>query len=355
MKIRTILAVATAALLMTSCGGSDEAHKVTHSVMLVNPDMTMGAQTKNFSGVVEEAREISVGFKTAGQIARVFVKEGDHVRQGQVIAKLDDKDYKLGVEAAQIQYDQLSREVARLKKLHDARSISGNDYDKAASGLEQVRVNLQTYKNKLTYTTLTAPTSGYVQKVNFEAAEMVNAGTPIITLLDVKQMEVVCSIPASLYINKENMESFTCTGRCLEGKTLPLKLISITPKADGNQLYSMRLSLPSEVARERISGQNVEVSIQMKNASEATDQCSVPAAAVFNQEGKDYVWTYNAADSCVHRTAIETAGFDDEGRIIVKSGLNGTEQVVKAGAGALVEGEKVRVVTSTISNIGDLI
>ncbi len=355
MKIRTIIPALAAALLMTGCGGSDNAPTVTHSVMLVTPDMAVGAQTKDFSGVVEEAREISVGFKTAGQIASVFVKEGDHIRQGQVIAKLDDKDYRLGVEAAQIQYDQLSREVARLKKLHDARSISGNDYDKAASGLEQVRVNLQTYKNKLEYTTLTAPTSGYVQKVNFEAAEMVNAGTPIITLLDVKQMEVVCSIPASLYINKENMESFTCTGRFLEGRSLPLRLVSITPKADGNQLYSMRLALPAEMSSEKVSGQNVEVTIRMKNAAAGAGQCTVPAAAVFNQEGRDYVWTYSAADSCVHRTAIETAGFDDEGRIIVRSGLNGTEQVVKAGAGALVEGEKVRVVASTDTNIGEVI
>ncbi len=350
-----MMAVTMTALLMTSCGGSDNADKTTHSVMLVNPEMSAGAQTKNFSGVVEEAREISVGFKTAGQIARIFVKEGDHIRQGQVIAKLDDKDYRLGVEAAQIQYDQLSREVARLKKLHDAHSISGNDYDKAASGLEQVRVNLQTYKNKLEYTTLTAPTSGYVQKVNFEASEMVNAGTPIITLLDVKQMEVVCSIPASLYLNKENMESFSCTGRFLEGKSLPLRLVSITPKADGNQLYSMRLALPAEISREKISGQNVEVTINMKNATASAGQCTVPAAAVFNLEGRDYVWAYSSADSCVHRTAIEAAGFNDEGCIIIKSGLNGTEQVVKAGAGALVEGEKVRVVTSTDTNIGDVI
>lgn len=60
-----------------------------------------------------------------------------------MLATLDDADYKLGVEAIEIQYDQLKKEVDRMKLLYENNSISGNDYDKATSGLAQVAVQLQ--------------------------------------------------------------------------------------------------------------------------------------------------------------------------------------------------------------------
>lgn len=60
----------------------------------------------------------NAAFETAGQIAQINVKEGEYVREGQLIASLDDADYKLGVEALQIQYDQVSDEVSRVRELY---------------------------------------------------------------------------------------------------------------------------------------------------------------------------------------------------------------------------------------------
>lgn len=236
----------TAAVLMqVGCSEQKQEAGPVHSVMLVQPEGTGSETVKTFSGVIEEGREISVGFKTPGQLARIAVKEGQYIKAGQLVAVLDDKDYKLGVEAAQIQYDQLKGEVARLKQLHDANSLSGNDYEKAVAGLGQVGVSLQSNKNKLEYTRLYAPTSGYVQSVNFEASEMVDAGTPIITLLDVHQMEVSINIPAGLYLEKDRITGYVCKGAFDGGAEIPLRLISITPKADNNQLYKVRLAMAS--------------------------------------------------------------------------------------------------------------
>lgn len=218
----------------------------THSVMLTQPVQRGLENEKSFSGIVEEAHEISLGFKTPGQIKRILVKEGDHVRQGQLIATLDEVDYQLGVDQLQIQYDQLDSEMKRLEKLHQNHSLSDNDYVKAVAGLKQVGVQLQTYRNKLEYTQLKAPVSGYVQSVNFEPAEMVDAGTPIINLLDVHRMEVSVNLPANLYMIKDRIKQIVCRSPFEPGKEIPMKLISIAPKADGVQLYKMRLTFENE-------------------------------------------------------------------------------------------------------------
>lgn len=76
-----------------------------------------------YAGIVEEAHLVSLAFKTPGQIEKIFVKEGDYVKKGQLLAQLDDEDYKLGVEAVQIQYDQVKDEVGRAKRLCDCACV----------------------------------------------------------------------------------------------------------------------------------------------------------------------------------------------------------------------------------------
>jgi len=148
-----------------------------HSVMTVTPVNRQESAVRNFSGVVKENSTVSLSFRTPGQIRSILVKEGSHVKRGQLVATLDTKDYQLQVDAAQTQYNQMKNEVERLRQLHEGKSLTGNDYEKAVSGLEQLRIQLQNAKNQLSYTSLRAPVDGTIQKVNFEPSEMVNAGT----------------------------------------------------------------------------------------------------------------------------------------------------------------------------------
>ena len=336
-----------AAVLICAC--SREKTKVTlHSVMTVKPERANGELQKHFSGIVKENAETSLGFKTAGQIERILVKEGDHVRKGQLLAQLDAKDYQLGVNAAQIQYDQLKTEVDRMRLLYEGKSLSANDFEKAVSGLEQLGIQLQVNKNKLDYTRLYAPQDGIIQSVNFEQAEMVNAGTPVFTLLDLHQMEVEVSLPQSIYAQRDRFSDIVCIA---DGQTYPLRLISIVPKADNNQLYTTKFSL----GKARLTaGQNVDVSINM-TATDNADHLVLPLPCLFEDAGKTCVWTLSA-DSVVHRQEVSVSGTDDAGRAIITSGLNGKETVVRAGTDALRDGEKVKIISQpSATNVGGLI
>lgn len=350
---RILVATLTATSLLCGCENKQQA-VFTRSVMLTQPVRLGSESIKSFSGVVQEAHEISLGFKTAGQIERILVKEGDYVRQGQLIAQLDDTDYKLGVEALQIQYDQVKNEVARTKQLYEGKSLSGNDYEKAVAGLQQLGVQLQSNQNKLDYTRLYSPVNGYVQSVNFEPAEMVDAGTPLVNLLDVKQMEVVVDIPASLYVQKDRFSGFFCESAFLPNEKIPMKLISITPKADGNQLYKMRLIFDEKIDTHLTAGMNVEVGVKIER-SENSETFTLPLHTLFQERGENYVWILRE-DSTVTKVPVTIDGTDAVGDVVITSGLEGGEQVVKAGVNALLENEKVRVIEKpTKTNVGGLI
>jgi len=233
-SLHYLLLGAAVALIFTSCGSGDEKAQVQrHSVLTTSVDGASATSAKNFTGIVNERAEVGLGFKTAGQIAQVNVKEGQYVKAGQLLATLDTKDYKLQLDATQIQYDQTKREVERLKKLYEGKALPGNDLDKAESGLKQLAVQLQSYKNQLSYTRLTSSTSGYVQSVNFQRGEMVNAGTPVVNIMSSGQMQVEVNIPIAIYQNRNHIKGIKAT---VAGKTHAMRIASITPKADNNQL-----------------------------------------------------------------------------------------------------------------------
>ena len=353
-KMRDLVSISAFTILLL-CGCAEKQQSAfVHSVVLTQPAQRGLENEKSFSGVVEEAHEISLGFKTPGQIKRILVKEGDHVRQGQLIATLDDVDYQLGVDQLQIQYDQLDDEMKRLEKLHQNHSLSDNDYVKAVAGLKQVGVQLQTYRNKLEYTQLKAPVSGYVQSVNFEPAEMVDAGTPIINLLDVHRMEVSVNLPANLYMIKDRIKQIVCRSPFEPGKEIPMKLISIVPKADGVQLYKMRLTFENEGDIRLTAGQNIEVNLRIAG-TDSQNEVTLTPHAIFQEQGTAYVWVLGD-DSVVHKQAVTVAGLDEKGDAIISSGLTGNERVVRAGVNALQDNEQVRVVEEHVkTNIGGLL
>ena len=353
MKNTYVIAVLGAACFsFAGCTQGDNEKDTVHHVMCVRPVPSGGECIKSFSGTVKEAREISLGFKTAGQIERIYVEEGDQVSKGQLIAELDDADYRLGVEALQAQTGQLENEVGRMKLLFEAKSISENDYEKAAAGLRQLKAQLQLNQNKLDYTRLYAPHSGCIQSVNFEPAEMVDAGTPLVTLLDINRLEVELDIPVEVYQRKSRITGIACTGI---GETpVPMKLKSLTPKADGTQLYRMRLTFEGSVPQGLTAGMNAGVELRM--ASEEQDGTfTLPVHAVFKENDHTYVWAIGK-DSLARKVQVGLQGLDENGQAVIASGLKGDEQVVRAGVNALQENEKVNIVPQPAkTNIGGLL
>ena len=340
-------------VLMYGCAGGSKSEPFVQRVSLTRPVALSDESTRTYSGIVRAAHEVSLGFKTAGQIACIHVAEGDYVRQGQLLAELDDADYRLAVEALQIQYDQLRDEVERTRQLFEQRSVSANDFEKASAGLRQLGVQLQANRNKLDYTKLYAPTDGYIQKVNFSPAEMVDAGTALLSLLDVSRMEIEVDIPAGEYLQRDRFTHFACRAAGVGGE-IPLRLSGLPPKADCNQLYHLTLAFAAQPDRQLTAGMNVEVQITTTDTTRQRGY-ALPLGTIFLDGGTPSVWVFGA-DSTVTRRAVVLDNTDAEGRAVIIDGLNGGEQIVRAGVSALEEGEKVRVIAvPSQTNVGGVL
>lgn len=343
-------------LSLMSCGKdhSKEEKSTYHNVFLLTPEVTQtGENVKTFPALVEEARNISVAFKTPGQIVKIYAKEGDHVSAGQTLALLDTVDYALGVRQLRSQYAQQKAELERKRQLHASGNMSDNEFERASASLHQLGLQLQLNENKLKYCRLKSPASGVITKRNFETAEMVDAGTPVFELMDNSHLEVVVDLPVGNYVSHADFMTFTGHTPHAEGVDIPLSLLSITPKADNNQLYRMKL-LMAKASDKLTPGMNITVDIASNgNSSEGT---VVPLSSVFERDGQTAVWSFNNADSTVVFTPVKISGNGSNGYVTITEGLKPGIAIVRAGAHHLTDGEKVNVITeNSTTNPGNLL
>ena len=364
MKQSSFIWLPALCLAVSACstGQSSKAPESTvHNVFLVDPVPVDGSSIRKFPGIVQETRTISTGFKTPGQITRIFVKEGDHVKEGQLLATLDTVDYALAVKQLQIQYDHAASEHERKKQLYAAGNMSDNEFEKAAAALRQMAVQLEINKNKLEYTHLYAPSSGVIVKSSFEKAEMVDAGTPVFELMDDSRLEVVVDLPVSEYVNHGKSHTYTGSSTLLGDAPINLSFISLTPKADNNQLYQLKLGVTSRDSR-LSSGMNIIVSISSDGNNAVSDSVTtisameIPLRSVFEHDGKTCVWTFNPADSTVKATPVTVTGNGTEGIVTATSGLSHGVRIGSGGVHSRFECEHVKVIEkNSTSNRGGLL
>lgn len=356
MKHTLIFTASLFAILLLSCNRAsvDNNQDVVKNVMVVKPIFMDNVAVRTFPGVVKAANETNVGFKTAGQISRIAVREGDYVQEGDIIAELDKKDYLLKLEASQIQYNQLKGEVERLKELHKRNNIPTNDYEKAVAGLNALNVQLKADKNTIEYTTLKSPVSGYIQSLNFAKTEMIDAGMSLVTLIDVSTVKVEMELPSSLYLRQNDFISYSCQSNLLKDEDIELKLVGINQKSNNSQLHKVSF-VPADIKSELMAGMNVEVKIEMKESGDITTPAYLlPLKTTFKENEKTYVWLVK--DNVVTKQEVAIAGIDKNGMLIISSGINDNDEVVKAGIRTLNEGDKISVISEpSKTNVGGLL
>jgi outer membrane protein len=190
-------------------------------------------------------------------------------------------------------------------------------------------------------------------KVRQAKIELVDAGMPVATMIDVGHYQVEVEIPVSLYVDRDAIISFSAVQPDVSDISFPLQLLSYSKKADNNQLYKLRLGLNPASQPKLAPGMDVQVSILCDNDAEPL--ACVPLSALFNKGGKAYVWVYRS-DSTVQKREVVTGKLTGDGRIRIASGVNVDEQVVVAGVNLLNDNEKVEPIEPVSeTNVGGLL
>lgn len=276
MKRIYLILTGISLILLSSCAQRAREAKG-HQTVKIDTVVSADKQTfLQFPGKVKAAQDISLAFRVSGTISKIHVKDGARVQEGQLLAELDPTDYQVQLDATEAEYQQIKAEAERVMALYKDNGTTPNANDKAVYGLKQITAKYKHHKDQLAYTRLYAPFNGYVQKRLFEAHETIGAGMPVIAMISGGTPEVEINLPAAEYIRREQFDNYHCTFDIYPGETYPLKLISVTPKANANQLYTMRLQVVPGTRAIPSPGMNTMVTILCRTEQENT--LSVPTA-----------------------------------------------------------------------------
>ena len=350
------------AALLTACGQKEAAVTEPPLVRLSTVQVVSDAAHASYPGRTQATLTTNVSFRVSGTLDQVKVKEGDAVREGQVIATMDDRDYQVQLSAIEAEYQQIKADCERVIGLYNDGSTTAQNYDKARYGLEQITAKYQHAKDQLADCVLRAPYNGYVQRVQHESHETVSAGMPIVTMFRSNGLEIVINIPASGYMQADRFGSFAATVDVLPGQSFPLRLISIAQRANANQLYEVRLLLENtsanqETLRRVTPGMTALVDIYFKEDGSAPVE--IPAGAVFHKGDDSFVFVYDAegdGQGTLRQTPVQVAELKRSGMMKVLGGLRAGQQVVESGVHHLSDGQRVRPnATPSKANVGGLL
>lgn len=336
-KYSVLIAISIMALF-TSCGNKGEEQKAV-TPMRVQSEvvcLTTGSNNRSYVGIVEEESAISVGFTGSGTLSKIYVREGQSVERGQLIAEIDKTQAQNMLTTAQAQMTQADDAYKRLKQLHDNNSLPDMYWVEIQSKVQQAEAALEMAKKSLADCSIYAPANGIIGKGVMNVGEVVLPALPVAKILVINSVKVRASIPEKeITAIKVSMPSritleaipdqlFEGEGieKCIESNNITHTYdIKISVKNPNKQL------LPGMVA-------NVEINNNIDN-----DVFTVPITAVRkNAQGEHFVWLKK--DGKAHRVVV-TIGKALGNRVVVTNGLQSGDSVITEGYQKLSEGMEV--------------
>lgn len=353
-KATLIFGVFLLMCLVSCSSGSDKSANLPR-VKTDTVKLASGSEILQYPGKVKAADEASLSFRVSGVIVEICVEDGERVRKGQLLARLDPTDYEVQLSATEAEYNQVKSEAERVMELYKDGGTTPVANDKAEYGLKQVTAKLQHHRDELSYTRLYAPFDGYVDKHLQEVHETVGAGQPVMSVIGGGQPEVEISLPASEYIRRAYFKQFYCTFDLYEGVTYPLELLYIIPKANANELYTMRLKVLADGNEKQLSpGMNATVTISCSEA-DGEFPYEVPSTALLNENGETAVFVFR--NDKVEKIGVTVVRLLADGRAVVQcDNLKAGDLVVSAGVHHISDGERVQLAPEVSdSNVGGLL
>lgn len=342
--------------IMIACKETKNEQNTIRPVRTAKPVLqTKGQDNLTLPASINELRETKLSFRVGGPLVQLNDIQGAYVKKGQLVAKIDPRDFMLAVEATKSQYELAKIEYERYKNLKETETVSKSVYDKVETTWKLAKTNYEKAENALADVDILAPFSGYINNVFVNNYEMVQPGQPILSLIDMSQYEVNAWLPVEDAVKVNNNSSFQCVVP-LGNKKIWLKG---KLKEVGTKTSISKQSLPITVVVS--APDSIKLSAGMTTFLEIYDNADnsnmsylVPSSAIFLKENKPYVWIYDNVSSTVSAHEVTTGELTANNSIEVKSGITGNEDIVTAGVHYLFEGQKVKKMEQfTPSNIGN--
>jgi RND family efflux transporter MFP subunit len=319
-----------------------------------------GAVLSGAGYVVTGDRYISIGVRVPGRIDSYAIQEGDLVHKGDVLVRLDDRDYRAslkkaeaGLELAKANLILKQKQAKRMRELYERGLIAAQNLDIAENELAVMRAEVGRAEAEvasalvnLDYTKLTAPTDGIVLAKLKEVGEIAVPGGfagagDLVRLANLNDLRAEVDINEVDFRRVRMGQQVEVVPDAYPDRKYPAQVIKIYPQANrqkGTLKVEVKLAKTDEYLRPDMS---VRINFLAEApTTENTPRVVIPRAALHGDNTQTFVWTVK--NGKVQQVAIR-AGEDFGDSIHILSGLEGGETLIVNGPEGIGEGMLVEI------------
>ncbi|WP_372627068.1 efflux RND transporter periplasmic adaptor subunit [Arsukibacterium sp.] len=352
-RLTPLLFLVCSGLILSGCGEPAPAitEPLIRPVKLHQVGSDSGAAVRQFPAIVEPTVRANLTFRVSGKLVELMARPGQQVQQGELLAQLDDTDFKLKLDQARARYELAQTQFARAEQLIAEKLVSQAVFDEAKAQLQVAQADLSAAETALSYTGLQAPFAGIISRLLVENHENIAAQQPIMELQVRDQVDVVIQVPEDVISNVrkdfdyqpevvfDSHPMYRYRAQIREWDT----------RADpATNSFKVVFSMATPTEFNVLSGMTANVIAEVSKINAAyVDALFIPASAIFMPDDaalssqQSFVWVYNPADGQVSRRQVTVSSLTSAGAAIT-SGLSAGEQIVSAGVQHLNEGQQVR-------------
>ena len=305
-------------------------------VQLAKVEQTVRAEPIVASGLVASTDEARLSFKVGGVIQKIFIKEGQRVSKGQILATLDLTEINAQVSQAQFGVEKSERDFKRVQNMFKDTAATLEQMQNVTTGYDVAKQNLQIAKFNRTYSQIVAPMSGTVTKKLANEGELIGSSSPILFLSSGSASDWVVrvGITDKDWARLRLGDKATVNLDAYPNEPLVGTVSELAPIADPmNKLYEVEIKINPNGKR-LASGMFGKIELK---PSQTRSYAIVPIEAILEGSGKNaFVYVLDESRKKVKKIAIITAYIEGD-KILITSGLEKISEVITSGGAFLTE------------------
>ncbi|MFC5047395.1 efflux RND transporter periplasmic adaptor subunit [Aquimarina hainanensis] len=296
-------------------------------------------------GHVETKQNIVLYPETSGTLTRIYVKEGQWVSKGQVLARIDDGGLGQQLAQAEVQSQLAKTTYDRQKRLWDQKIGSEIQYLQAKATYESQQNAVNQIKRMLAKTTINAPFSGIVDDVITEQGSVAVPGqTAVLRIVNLKNMYIETEVPESHITNitkgKDVQVYFPVTGQTINTKIRQVGNY-INPS---NRSFSIEVEVPN---KDGLIKPNLTAKVKINDYTNPKAILIPQSIISENADGDQYTYVTsekNAENIAIAQKVIIKTGKTEGDYIEILEGITAGNSIIKEGARSVKNGQEVKII-----------
>ena len=347
MKRLIIVLALVSTLGLTAWKLLSNKEEVAAKVYQPNPDQKVGVRTavaemrslvqeNQFLGSFSPNRQTEIRPEAGGEIVNLPMVEGQNVKVGQLLAKLDDDQLRYQLEALQVTLEGHQNDLKRYKVLVEGDATPAVNLERTELSIRSTQAQIKQLQKQLANTTITAPFSGIVTSRMVEKGTVITQGSPIAEVTDISYLKLTVDVPEKAINQFRVGQSIAVKTDVYPGATFTGQVTLVSAEGDAAHNYPVEVRVPNSPQMPLKAGMYGFIT----NNNQASEKAlAVPRQAILGsaKQPQLYVVTNNKA---ILRNIIIGATTNEYYEI--KQGLKAGEQVVTSGQINLQNGSLVQ-------------